>query len=68
MNYPAGGWKVNLLKKELERRKEKEEEGFIMFTDSYDVIFAAGQESILGKYINISRYIMFEYNPFWVNI
>lgn len=55
MNYPAGGWKVNLLKKELERRKEKEEEGFMMFTDSYDVIFAAGQESILGKYINISR-------------
>ena len=43
----GGGWKVNLLKEELEKRKS--EDGMMMFTDSYDVIFAASSESILGK-------------------
>ena len=49
MNFPAGGWKVNLLKKELERMKDINEDDLMMFTDSYDVVFAAGQNSILGK-------------------
>ena len=49
--FPAGGWKVNLLKAELARRKGKEEdEGMMLFTDSYDVVFTAGKESILGNY------------------
>ena len=48
MNYPAGGWKVNLLKRELEKRKG--EQGYMMFTDSYDVIVAAGKDSLLGKF------------------
>ena len=41
-----------MLKRELERRvkegKEEEDGEMMMFTDSYDVIFAAGIESILG--------------------
>ena len=40
MNYPGGGWKVNLLKEEMEKLKEKK--GTIaMFTDSYDVVIGA---------------------------
>ena len=51
----GGGWKVNLLKEELEKRKS--EDGMMMFTDSYDVIFAASSESILGKFIAVIGYI-----------
>ena len=46
----GGGWKVNLLKEELEKRKS--EDGMMMFTDSYDVIFAASSESILGDFLD----------------
>ena len=52
----GGGWKVNLLKEELNKRarddKGQADEGqddLIMFTDSYDVIIAAGIDSIIGK-------------------
>lgn len=56
MNYPAGGWKVNLLKKELAKTNK---DGLMMFTDSYDVIFAAGKESILGQYDKMGKGIVF---------
>ena len=52
----GGGWKVNLLKEELNKRarddKGQADEGqddLIMFTDSYDVIIAAGIDSIIGN-------------------
>jgi len=60
MRFPAGGWKVNLLKAELERRKGKEEEeGMMLFTDSYDVVFTAGKESILGMYDKLGGGLVF---------
>jgi hypothetical protein len=42
MNYPGGGFKVNLLKKALSEYKD-EKDLVIMFTDSYDVIIAGGK-------------------------
>ena len=58
--FPAGGWKVNLLKAELERRKGmEEEEGMMLFTDSYDVVFTAGIESILGNYYLQMNHLIF---------
>merc|ERR1719471_438094 len=49
MNYPGGGWKVNLLKREMEKRKD-DHENLVMFTDSYDVVISAGKEAIIAQY------------------
>jgi len=56
MSGPAGGWKVNLLKRELEKT---DREGYMLFTDSYDVVFAAGKESIFGQYDKMGGGIIF---------
>lgn len=58
MDYPGGGWKVNLLKeamKELGQRKET----VVMFTDSYDVVVTAGKEAILAQYDRMEAGILF---------
>jgi procollagen-lysine,2-oxoglutarate 5-dioxygenase len=57
MNYPGGGWKVNLLKEELKKRSG--DDGMMMFTDSFDVILAASSESILGQYDKMDGGIIF---------
>ncbi|XP_063681239.1 procollagen-lysine,2-oxoglutarate 5-dioxygenase-like [Bolinopsis microptera] len=49
MNYPGGGFKVNLLKKAMEQYKE-EDDMIVMFTDSYDVIFLADREEIVDNF------------------
>jgi len=58
MNYPGGGWKVNLLKEELEKRKD-DAESLVMFTDSYDVVIAAGKDAIIAQYESFSASVVF---------
>ena len=60
MNYPGGGWKVNLLKAEMQRRVGEAEEGdLVMFTDSYDVVIAASKEDIIAQYERFDADIVF---------
>merc|ERR1719347_2381893 len=58
MNYPGGGWKVNLLKEETEKLKDKEDT-LVMFTDSYDVVIAAKKEAILDQYDKFGANVVF---------
>ena len=39
---------MNLLKSELKTRNKDDKNTMMMFTDSYDVILAAGADTILG--------------------
>jgi hypothetical protein len=50
-NGPGGGFKINLLRKGLEKYKD-EKDLILMFTDSYDVVFASGKDEILQKFKN----------------
>jgi procollagen-lysine,2-oxoglutarate 5-dioxygenase len=63
MNYPGGGFKVNLLKKELLEHKDKKDL-VVMFTDSYDVIITAGKDDILAKFKEFDANIVFGAEPF----
>lgn len=58
MNYPGGGWKVNLLKKKMQKLKDKKDT-LVMFTDSYDVVIAAGKEAILSQYDKLGADVLF---------
>ena len=58
MNYPGGGWKVNLLKEGMEKLKDKKDT-IVMFTDSYDVVIAAKKEAILAQYDKFGANIVF---------
>lgn len=50
-NSPGGGYKINLLKKELKTWTNDElRETILLFTDSYDVILLNNQYDILNKY------------------
>ncbi len=49
MNYPGGGYKINLLKKELETLKDKEDL-IVLFTDSYDVVLTGSAEEIVKAF------------------
>ncbi len=57
MDYPGGGFKVNLLKKEISNIVEGKDDSVkdvdnlvVMFTDSYDVVLAAGKDKILKTF------------------
>ncbi len=58
MNHPGGGFKVNLLKKELSSVSDRSDL-IVLFTDSYDVIFTAGAKEILAKYKRADAGILF---------
>jgi len=58
MNFPGGGWKVNLLKEAMEEIKD-EKDTIVMFTDSYDVVISAGKEAILTQYDKMGADILF---------
>ena len=58
MNFPGGGWKVNLLKEAMRELKGKENT-MVMFTDSYDVVIAAGKDDILAQYDKMGAEIVF---------
>lgn len=52
------GWKVNLLKQEMEKIKD-DENSMVMFTDSYDVVVAAGKEELLKQFDKFEAKIVF---------
>ncbi|KAL8624347.1 hypothetical protein ACOMHN_044778 [Nucella lapillus] len=58
MNFPGGGHKVNLLKKEVEKYKNNENL-IIMFTDSYDVVFTDGAPTILERFAKLDARVVF---------
>lgn len=49
MNYAGGGYKINLLKRELEAFKDKDDL-IVLFTDSYDVVITAKEEQIVETF------------------
>jgi len=60
MNYPGGGWKVNLLKQEMKKRTETAaDEDLVMFTDSYDVVIAANKDAIIAQYEKFEADVVF---------
>ncbi|XP_063229636.1 procollagen-lysine,2-oxoglutarate 5-dioxygenase isoform X3 [Bacillus rossius redtenbacheri] len=61
--YAAGGFKVNLLKKELENHKDDKDK-IIMFTDSYDVVILAEVKSILDQFDRFSARVLFSAEGF----
>ncbi|XP_070153954.1 procollagen-lysine,2-oxoglutarate 5-dioxygenase isoform X1 [Polyergus mexicanus] len=58
MNYPGGGYKINLLKKALEDYRNDEKK-IVLFTDSYDVIFLGGLSAIVERFLDIDARILF---------
>lgn len=58
MNYAGGGYKVNLLKEELEKHKN-DENLIVLFSDSYDVIVTGGEKEILKLFYTFDAKIVF---------
>ncbi|XP_039329429.1 procollagen-lysine,2-oxoglutarate 5-dioxygenase 1 [Saimiri boliviensis] len=54
----GGGQKVRLLKKALEKHADKEDL-VILFTDSYDVLFASGPRELLKKFRQARSQVVF---------
>ncbi|EDV23843.1 uncharacterized protein TRIADDRAFT_50405 [Trichoplax adhaerens] len=66
MEFPGGGYKINLLRRELERLKDKDD--IIIVTDSYDVIYTAGTQEILEKFHQFNANVVFGAEPYcWPN-
>ncbi|BFZ23213.1 hypothetical protein BsWGS_26252 [Bradybaena similaris] len=54
----GGGYKINILKEELKPYKNSENL-IIMFTDSYDVVFTDGKDTILEKFLRFNSRLVF---------
>ena len=63
MDHPGGAFKINLLKKEMEQFKDKEDL-IIMFTDSYDVLLLGNQDDILNTFHKLNAKVVFGAEPF----
>ena len=61
--WPGGGQKVNLLRPVLEAWRESNDV-VVMFVDSYDVIFTAGEAEILAKFRDFNSRVVFSAEPF----
>ncbi len=57
-NKPGGGFKVNLLKKDMEEYKDRDDL-IVMFTDSYDVVLLEEPEVILDKFSKFEARVVF---------
>ncbi|NP_001093074.2 procollagen-lysine,2-oxoglutarate 5-dioxygenase 1 precursor [Takifugu rubripes] len=57
MGAPGGGQKVRLLKSALEEMKNQDK--IILFTDSYDVVFASGPKELLKKFQQARHKVVF---------
>ncbi|XP_018319536.1 procollagen-lysine,2-oxoglutarate 5-dioxygenase 3 isoform X2 [Agrilus planipennis] len=57
-NSVGGGWKINLLKKSLQRYKEQPNR-IIIFTDGYDVIILDDLTTIVNKFLATGAKILF---------
>lgn len=65
MNFPGGGYKVNLLKEALEALvTEKGVEHLVMFTDSYDVVVNDKPEAVAAKFAKKEAGVVFSAEPF----
>lgn len=62
-NGAGGGYKVNLLKKELENYKHSDNL-LIIFTDSYDVVFTDGVDTILERFAKVDARVLFSAEGF----
>ncbi|RZF45758.1 hypothetical protein LSTR_LSTR014862, partial [Laodelphax striatellus] len=58
MHSTGGGYKVNLLKEELQKYKNDENK-IIMFTDSYDVIINGAMKNIIYRFKQLEARIVF---------
>ena len=63
MDYPGGGHKINLVKKELEEFKDRDDL-ILMFTDAYDVLMLADKETILAKFKSFDARVVFSAENF----
>ncbi|PVD36874.1 hypothetical protein C0Q70_03864 [Pomacea canaliculata] len=61
--YAGGGQKVNLLKNALEKYK-RDDSRLIMFTDSYDVVFTAGEDIIRDRFSKFEARVVFSAEGF----
>ena len=57
-NKPGGGFKVNLLKADLEQYKNRDDL-ILLFTDSYDVVLLAGASEILEAFKSFDANVVF---------
>ena len=57
-NSPGGGFKVNLLKEDLEEYKDRDDL-IIMFTDSYDVVILAEANEIIEAFEKFDANVVF---------
>nr|CAD7196666.1 unnamed protein product [Timema douglasi] len=62
-NGAAGGFKVNLLKKEL-AKFQNDKEKIILFTDSYDVVVLASADAILDQFERFNARVLFSTEGF----
>ncbi|XP_020626272.1 procollagen-lysine,2-oxoglutarate 5-dioxygenase 3-like [Orbicella faveolata] len=62
-NYPGGGHKINILKKETELHKN-ESNLVLMFVDSYDVILLANPKEFLKKFLEFNANLVFSAEGF----
>ena len=67
MDHPGGGFKINLLKKEvgnLLKNSEDPDNLIVMFTDSYDVLLLENNDEILKKFKEFNAKVVFGAEPF----
>ncbi|RMX35950.1 hypothetical protein pdam_00005243 [Pocillopora damicornis] len=62
-NYPGGGHKINILKKETELYKN-DSNLVLMFVDSYDVILLGKPEEFLKKFLDFKANMVFSAEGF----
>ncbi|KAG8231866.1 hypothetical protein J437_LFUL011771 [Ladona fulva] len=58
MKSAGGGYKINLLLKELNKYKDQKDK-IIVFTDSYDVILTSGPDKIIEQFENFGARLLF---------
>jgi hypothetical protein len=61
--FAGGGHKINMLVRDLAPYKD-DKELVIMFTDSYDVVLLAGQDTILSKFSDFESSLVFSAEGF----
>ena len=64
MAYPGGGHKINLLKKEIEALTEDNDNLVLMFTDAYDVLVLADEQTILSRFKELDARVVFSAEPY----
>ena len=57
-NSPGGGFKVNLLKEDLDQYKDRDDL-ILMFTDSYDVVILGDAQEIIKEFEKFDPKVVF---------